>query len=78
MYILSYFIFRFDANHPGKVFVRCVPDSAEEQFTLLSSSSPLPTTGPNPVKPPGLDLKRQWYLYNNIRPFVKEECKDTL
>ena len=26
--------------------------------------------------PPPLDYKRQEYLYNNIRPFVKDEYKD--
>ena len=28
------------------------------------------------LTPPPLDYKRQEYLYNNIRPFVKDEYKD--
>ena len=28
------------------------------------------------LTPPPLDYKRQEYLYNNIRPFVRDEFKD--
>jgi len=28
------------------------------------------------LTPPSLDYKRQEYLYQNIRPFVKDEFKD--
>ena len=30
------------------------------------------------LTPPPLDYKRQEYLYNNIRPFVKNEYKDII
>ena len=28
------------------------------------------------IQPKGLDTKRQWYLYDKIRPFTAEHCQD--
>ena len=31
---------------------------------------------PQTIQPKGLDAKRQWYLYDEIRPFTAEHCQD--
>ena len=31
---------------------------------------------PQTIEPKGLDAKRQWYLYDEIRPFTAECCQD--
>ena len=35
-------------------------------------------TLPNIVPPHGLSIERQWYLYEQIRPFCPDEDKDTV
>lgn len=37
---------------------------------------PSPLLLPPVIPPKGLDLQRQWYLYDQIRDFCKEEWKD--
>ena len=35
-----------------------------------------PVELPELVVPPGLPLERQWYLYDKIREFCPDQCKD--
>ena len=74
-------VYRFDAAHPGTVFVKLYADSSEESFCLFRrgvSADFLKEMPPAAIKPPGLDPARQWYLYNNIRQFVPDDSKDVL
>lgn len=58
-------------------FYRCAPDEPEQSFELIQSVDSFPSAANLPViTPPGLSIDRQWYLFNKIREFVKEECKD--
>ena len=38
----------------------------------------LPKQGPSQITPPGLPLQRQWYLYKQIREFVKDSLQDVV
>ena len=67
--ITSFHVFRFDQHHPGTVFVREHSRSPEKQFTILKGESPTSSDHPNQLLSKGLDLARQWYLYEKIRPF---------
>ena len=69
---------RFDAAHPGEVFARVTPESEEDTFTLWAPNTLLPQSATDAVVPAGLNPQRQWYLYNSIREFVKDNDKDTL
>ncbi|GFO33241.1 hypothetical protein PoB_005974600 [Plakobranchus ocellatus] len=52
-------------------------DSEEVRQTMLISQPPEHAM-PESIAPKGLDLKRQWYLYDEIREFVlgEENLKD--
>ena len=76
--IKGYQHFRFEADQPGKVFVRETPVSPEKTFVLAQTDNVLPATAPVPVPAPGMSAQRQWYLYDNIRQFVSDEQKDIL
>ena len=68
---------RFPSTHKGHVFVREKSDSPELAVKLLKDEwSPLATDLPEHVSSSGLSLSRQWYLYNKIREFCPQECKD--
>jgi hypothetical protein len=71
---------RFNADHPGKVFARVSDDSTDEvEFELLKKPLAVLSRFPPPaIQSSGLDLTRQWYLYNNIRQFALEHSKDVL
>ncbi|KAK6178195.1 hypothetical protein SNE40_013005 [Patella caerulea] len=45
-------------------------------MNLRKTDLPPPDAMPIRIKPKGLDNKRQWYLYDEIRQFVKEELQD--
>ena len=69
---------RFPGNNKGHVFVRHKSDSLEVDMKLLKDDwSPDPTDLPERVMPSGLSLTRQWYLFNKIREYCPDECKDT-
>lgn len=57
--------FRMSSDHPGWVFYKAFANSEEQGICLLQEDAP-PIQRPPVVKPPGLDLKRQTYLYQNI------------
>ena len=60
------------------MFASITPESEEDEFTLWKPDARLPQTAPDAVVPAGLDAQRQWYLYNSIREFAKEEHRDIL
>ena len=51
-------------------------DSTFAEQPLLRQSLPHKEAMPQVIKPKGLDAKRQWYLYNEIRPFTAERCQE--
>ena len=69
---------RFDAAHRGKVFARRAASEEEVEFTLFPADIAINSTPPPGMIPPGLSLEKQWYLFDCIRQFVKEEEKDTV
>ncbi|KAL5014079.1 hypothetical protein ScPMuIL_008349 [Solemya velum] len=78
--IKQYHHFRFDSAEPGMVFAREVADSPEETaFRLFSVPADLPRDPSADIPPPGLDLQRQSYLFNNIRQkhHVLSPCNST-
>ena len=75
--ITSYHSFRVSATSPGIVFAREYSDTPEIQFNLLKNTQIWRIDAdamPDIIEPKGLDAKRQWYLYEQIRPF----CQSTL
>ena len=59
-------------GNPGIVTLKKYCDSEEEMFNILKRASSVDTTStPLEIKPTGLDAARQWYLYEQIRPFVQ-------
>ena len=72
--ISKYHCFRASADNSGIVFIREFSDSPEMQLTILKkglSLEALNTTMPEKTTIPGLDINRQWYLYEHIRPHCK-------
>src|SRR5688572_6555652 len=54
-------------------------DSDVTEFDLLKCPvENLPKQGPPQIPPPGLPLQRQWYLYNQIREYVKDSLQDVV
>ena len=51
-------------------------DSAFVEQSLLRQRLPHKRTMPQVIRPKGLDAKRQWYMYDEIRPFTAERCQD--
>lgn len=62
-------------DYPGWVIYKEFAKSEERGIYLLKDDA-LPMQRPSFVKPPGLDLKRQNYLYQHIREFCTENTKD--
>jgi hypothetical protein len=74
--MLLHYYDRFTSADPGVVFFKERPGDPELSARILDLRAPI--TRPPPLPSPGLDLKRQKYLYTKIRPFVPEEHQDTL
>ena len=75
--IKKYHHFRMSSSTPGAVFVKEHADSPEKRFDLLKDSwSPIAHELPSTVTPLGLSAERQWYLYDQIRPFCPDADKD--
>ena len=66
--------FKFDRSIKGRVQHRTVCDGEWSTVELVKSAAwcPSSTLLPDVVEPKGLDAKRQWYLYDKIRPFCTE------
>ena len=71
--------FKFDANKPG--IVSCAIDIKDE-YTDINILKPGVTFNKDleiaEQVPKGLTLKRQWYLYKEIREFCSEGTEDII
>ena len=58
-------------DNPGIIFLKQFSDSEESSFYALKDGITIPDLNslPEEISPAGLDIKRQWYLYEQIRPF---------
>ena len=66
----TYHHFRSTSSVPGVIFAKEFADTEEKQFKLLKDGCDLSgQSEPTEIHPPGLDPARQWYLYEQIRPF---------
>ena len=78
--IKGYQHFHFGGDVDGKVECRVSWDSEPQKHPILSTRNPWhPTVSdmPDIISPNGLDNKRQWYLFDKIRPFcIAPESKD--
>ena len=76
--IESFHHLHFSHDHKGSVFTKLKSDSPEVEHKLLKHDwCPTSTDLPKPILPSGLPLSRQWYLFNKIREFCPQDCKDT-
>ena len=66
--------FTFKSSQKGKVLCQEECDGAAVNIDLLKDPTWTPSAShlPEVVEPRGLDAKRQWYLYEKIRPFCQE------
>lgn len=73
--ISKYHHFKMCANNPGVVTVKEYCSSEEKVICILKRDIHMfdNNTLPTSISPKGLDAARQWYLYDEIRPF----CRDT-
>ena len=82
--IKKYQHFTFTKSTIGKVSCSVSSDYTATEVSLLrvqqngsTSWKPSSSTLPDIIQPKGLDAKRQWYLYEKIRPFcIEEKNKD--
>jgi hypothetical protein len=75
--ITSYSHFRIDKKNPSILIVKERIDSKEIKINLLSKPFPFsrispPKKLPRKLQAPGLSLKRQWYLYDEIRCHIPD------
>lgn len=72
--ITDYHHFQIDSSQPGEVVVKESLDAPEERYMLLKGEFPYQTTPlpqpPGKLKPQGLTLDREWYLYEKIREHI--------
>jgi len=75
--IKSFYHFRFDKEHPGRVFCKQYWDSEEKAVNLLRNRNFLPEPGqlPDIVKPQGISRERADYLYKESENFAAMELK---
>ena len=76
--IKSFHHFTFNASQPGEVAVQTVCDGPKKHLKLLSDPAwrPQRTDLPPIIKPNGLTLERQCYLYEKIREFCQPDVRD--
>ena len=75
--IKKYHHFRMSSSTPGSVFVKEHSDSTEVRIDLLKDSwSPDAHELPRLTPPRGLSADRQWYMFEQIRPFCPDDDKD--
>lgn len=75
--ILTFQQFKFDSlgNVTSFKFADIQPTAAVQ---MVKKQLPHATSLPTVIPTAGLSLKRQWYLYESIREFCKEECMDSV
>ena len=77
--IKKYHHFRFERDHPGVVFLKKTATAKEEmRCLLLGDWSPSLADKPPLVPATGLSLERRRYLFERIRDYCREECKDAV
>ena len=79
--IQKYQHFLFEASNFGVVKAQEIANGPFTEFNLLKTKEAnifeeIRALSILVLTPPPLDYKRQEYLYNNIRPFVKDKYKD--
>ena len=68
--IKKYHHFRFSSAKPGVVYKKLQCDTAESREELLKDAwLPHHSCLPSIIAPKGLSTERQWYLFEEIRPF---------
>ena len=71
------FHFKFDAQSPGVVFLRRICDGSVTEVKLWKGCQEfIEDELPPVVSPKGLTSERQWYLYDKIRRYCRDECKN--
>ena len=71
--------FRIESASPGCVFTKEQCDSTEVKHELLKAPwTPDVNDLPAVIPPRGLSAERQWYLYDQIRPFCPAEDMDSV
>ena len=70
--------FHFSSGFPGQVKVKSEHTSTERCITLrkVSTWSPMPADLPPQIVPSGLPLERKWYLFDKIREYCPDPCRD--
>ena len=69
--------FIFTTTSRGKVTLKEFNDSEEVKFKMLKDDwSPSATDLPPVVTHSGLPAERQWYLFDSIREYCPETCRD--
>lgn len=67
----------FVLSKDGTVATRFYIDDEQATTTQMLKANSVPIHSmPTIIPPEGLSSQRQWYLYENIREFCKDECKD--
>ena len=76
-HIKKYHHFNFSHINHGSIAVK---EASTDSWQLISILKPsihlLPSSLPEVIKPSGLSLERQLYLYQQIRPFCSSETQD--
>ena len=74
--IRKYAYFRFSQYKPGVVYVRQrIRDEETARCLIKRGVEPPNAMCPAMLKPAGLTLDRQNYLFKQIRPFVRPDCQ---
>ena len=77
--ITKYHHFFITAHEPGVVTCKVSIHSPETKVSLLKCKPENVTGTPVELVPQGLDLARQWYLYESIRDYVRSDiAKDVI
>ncbi|MBV2113438.1 MAG: hypothetical protein KUF82_20995 [Candidatus Thiodiazotropha sp. (ex Ctena orbiculata)] len=77
--LLSYHHFKCDIRQPDSIFVRKYANDEEAQIKLLKAGASVAANQmPKVCENEGLDSGRQWYLFEEIRPFCSSESADSV
>ena len=76
--IKQYHHFRFDGAKPGKVYAKKYSNEPEKEIQLLVDPKWRPSASdlPEIVRPAGLPIERQCYLFEKIREFCPSYAQD--